>query len=786
MAGYLRSSIRRLAAGRWLYVVSVLLLGIAGGFQSGVGAALQTVVLRPLPFPAPDRLVVISERRDTADLPTTFGNYRDWREQSTSFASLGAFAERPPLVADTREPQSLRAVLADGGFFETLGLVPVHGRFFAPHEQGHEPVAVLSHATWRQQFGGVSDLDGLRVSLDGIAHAIIGVSPPSVQYVVPADIYVPLAPPTNNRGQRVLRVIGRLGDQRSTEAATDEMSRVVAALETRDRDNAGFRSARVVPLRDRVLGNVRGPLLSLGLLAVFLTIGVTASVFGMQLVQADKRQHDMAIRAALGGSPFHLAKAVVVDGLVLGALAFLVAGFVAAGLRAVTLALTDDVWVLQQFELTLPALILALVACVAIGVLVTAGSVLPLPHRQLEALLRRASTASGASPRANRLRAAVIVTQTGLATALIIAATTLAFDVWQTSRIDPGFDSDGLWLVTLKAQGGAGVSTDQQGREFVRIAERLRALPGVTAAGGANRFPLVGLPMVLPITVQGLETGRIERAQLRLITPGYAEALRVPLRTGRLLSDRDDRSAPRVAVVNRSFQERYWPGQNAVGRAVRIASSPWFTIVGVTDDVRSTNIRERPQPEINLPALQVSSSGEMSIALRTSGVVPSSGDVRAAVREISSTISVAPPARVATLLALPEKPRRFAALLVTTLAGICALLSIAGTYALSVQTVSERRSEMAVRLACGADERSLAYTMSRFIVLLHALGVAAGAVLMFAGAPWVRGGIGIRDPIAVSILVGTAVPLLLAGSVATYLPMRRMVHGPLGQLLRHP
>lgn len=779
------SAVDRLVARPWQHGIAVVLLGTAVGFQAGVMGAVSTVLFRPLPFRGFERIAVISEHRDGANLPTTWRNYQDWQERSNSFARLGAFAERPALLMDSREPAAMRTAFVDSAFFDVLGVNAAEGRFFSPEEeQGHAAVAIISHAVWRQHFGAAVDIERLTVNLDGEPHLIVGVAPREVKFLLDADVFIPMPRVATGRGQRVVHVVGRLREGMAVDAAGRELSAIVAGLQEVDRDNAGYKEASVIPLRDALVADVQVTIMTLGVVALLLTVAVTSSLFSMQLLRFDWRQRDMVTRAALGATKWHLVGELAMESVATAVPAFLISACVAVGLRASALRLTTDPWLSQQYELGPSTYGFALLLSLVISLLIGVGSALPLPTYCLQPSLRRAAAGAGTSRLAKRLQAAVVSCQTALATVFTIAAMSVVLNIWNVARIDAGFDSAHLWLLDLKTNGGPHVAVANQGQQILQIVEALRSLPGVSSAGATNRFPLIGLPMVVPVSMRGIDTGRTERVQLRLITPGYLETLRVPLLRGRLLSVGDDESQPRVAIANEAFITKYWQNLDMTAKEVRIAFGPWFTLIGAVGDVRSTSIKEPPQPELYVSILQVSSSGEMSVALRCHDAPPTSADVRAVIRRLSSTISVGPLSPVETLLAAPERPRRFGAMLIALLAALCFTLSIVGVYSLSVEAVSRRRRELAVRLVCGATERQLTGEAVRQITALHVVGVVVGVGAVISGQKWLASVVALDYSVPPSVVAGVIALLVFAGGFATYAPARRVVYGSLAEALR--
>jgi putative ABC transport system permease protein len=795
----------------WLPLVSIALLGTAIGVHTAIFAAVDIVLLRPLPFPDPERLIAIGERKLTADVDdlSTPGNYRDLLASGLAsgpapgpaselasgppLIALGAYASADPALFSGDTPQSFETMRVTSSLFRVLGTGPARGRLFTPEEEASgADVAILTDSAWTRTFGRSEQIVGSRIDLDGIAHTVIGIAPPEAGRLLRADVLRPFAFARlqGGRGERVVHLVGRLANDvtgLTMGAARDALSQRVASLETIARQNEGFRAASVVPLQDRLVAGVRAPIVALEILALFIIIVVAANLVGLQFARLEWRAREMAIRTALGASGRRLVGEALVESFAIATAALALGLLVGHWMLAIGKATLIAPGLLQPLHLDARAIASAAIVAVGVGLGSGLCSVLMLLTRDVSQLLQRASTAVGPGRLTQRAQALVVITQTALALVFIVVAFTLIADVARQLRIDPGFRTEALWTVDIKTVGGPRVQRGVQPRQYAELLDAVRTLPGVEAAGAINSFPLLGLPGSLSFRVRDVPVPGSDRVQFRLVMPGYFDALGLPIRQGRDFAVSDDRSqgtAALVAIVNRAFADRYWPGVDPVGRDVAVLTSPWIHVIGVVDNIRSIDLNQPPVPELYVSPLQVSSSGEMTLALRThAGVTLTASAVRTAMQRVAPGVAVARLGAVDTRLAEQRTPQRFGAAFLTLLALLAMGLAAAGTYSLVAYAVSSRRREMAIRRVLGAGEGQIRWRMASqaalFIVVGTACGVGAVVTLARVYKSLLPGGYAI-DP----LIVAEATAVLIALSVlASYLPVRRAIERPLREVL---
>ncbi len=562
------------------------------------------------------------------------------------------------------------------------------------------------------------------------------------------------------------------------------MSRRVASLEKISRANEGFTLAAVAPLSEQHVAAVRGPILALELLSLFMLIVVTGNLVGLHVARLEWRARDMAIRAALGASRRRLVAEALAESVALALPAFVVGLLVASWMLATGRGMAMHAMAAEGLTREWPAVGVAAIVALAIAFVSGLITLFMLLASDMAQMLTRATAAVGPGRITQRTQAVIVITQTALALLFVVVALTLVGEVARMMRIDPGFRTDHLWSIDIKARGGAQLDGAIQAREFAQIVDALRTVPGVASAGGINSFPLVGPPLSISLRVKDLPLPGSERVQHRLVTPEYFETMGIASREGRLLSTSDRKGSPLVAVVNQAFADRYFPGASPLGHEVGIATSPWIQVVGVVANVRSIEIAEPPRPELYLSTLQVSSSGEMTFVIRTRGDAQvSASAVHHAIRVVAPSLAVMRMAETASLIDNLHKPARFGAAFLTALALLAVGLAAAGTYGLVAFAVATRNREIAIRRVLGAGELRIRWIIVSRAIALIACGAAVGTASIVGLTRVYRSVLlpgHVIDPASVAI---AAIVLSALGVTASYLPVRRAMRKPLRDVL---
>jgi predicted permease len=797
----LREAWRRLRRPRGTAGITVLVLALGVAAAVSVASVVKEVLLRPLPYPEPERLVRLYESNPDLGRPLDGPSpvdYLDWVAEARSFSHLAAAYTRPATLRGDGVPEAVQVSYVSPAFFELLGAPGSQGRLFdagragaaidgASRFQSGDRLAILSRELWQRRYGADPRVIGRTIDVDRVPWVVAGVAPAHLDLpVVSTDLWLAWdiagsyahmlnAQRSSGAGRdwRFLQVFGRLTRGVAVSEAGAEVTAIAAEIAERfPTTNAGW-TALVVPLRESLVGSLRTPLLVM-LAAVACVLGVAlANAAGLQLASASERSRDLALRSALGAAPSRLVRQLLAESLLLGA------GGAALGLLVAALALRLLVALRPEgiprlHEIGLDAgLATSALGAATLGAMLAAW----LPIRRAaaaapSALRDGARGSAGAGGGRVRLRRALVSAQAGVSLALLAGALLLTRTFVQLASVSPGFDTTSLLVARMRVEADAAPF-------YARLLERLRALPGVAGAGATTALPLseIGTDFDRPYWLDGEERleGRARLGDIRMVTPEYFDALGLPLVRGRDFDVRDVRGAPRVVAVSQALARSEWPAGDPVGRRIAIdymGGAYLYEVVGVVGDTRFHDLRESPRPEIYIPHAQ-NPYLEMNVAVRAGGepgLLASA--LRRAVADLDPDLAVHSTVTMEELMSRRTARERLSAALLSALAGLAAALAAASVYALQAYLVGRRRSELAVRVALGARGMDLAA-----LVLWDALRAALPGALAGLGLAWALGraaqGLLFRvephDPLA----LGGAAVLVAALALAAALPAAR-------------
>lgn len=766
-------------------VVSTLALGI--GVNTAIFSVVDGILFRPLPFPEPDELVVlwsdVTDRGGPDDEWFSYANFRDLRNQAASLEAAAAWGGWAPDWTDTDEPrQLLGASVTEGMLDRVLEVDPLLGRPFAAedHVPGAPGRIILSHGFWQRTFGGDPSVLGSTMTLMDAPYEIVGVMPGDFRppFIPDADLWTPSAPPDDveqSRGGFWLRVVARLAEGATIERAATELAELGARLEAAYPESNTDMSFRAVPLRDDLVEDTRaGLLVLLGAVALVLLIACV-NVANLLLARASGRTQELAVRAALGAGRGRIFRQVLTESLVLAALGGAV-GTALAFLGTDLLMSLAPEGTPRIADVAVDGRVLAFTAASTIVAGLLFGLVPALRSRRTDPHVDlRESSRSGTSLSGGRLRSGLVVAQVALAMVLLVGAGLLVRSFQNLRMADLGFDASGV--ITMRVNLPASRYPDAEPiRGFVQsFDERLGAIPGVEAAGLTSSIPLSGFNSDVTIEIEGrppAQPGQEDAMWYHLVTPGYAEAMRMELVRGRWFTPDDRFGEPLVVVINETAAASLFPGQNPIGQRLRFTED-WREIVGIARDVRHFGIREGASDAMYVPAYQ-------SVGRTFFPVARSAGDADllvAAVREVLGELD--PRAALANIEPMTSivrsavAPERFVAFLLSLFAGVSLLLAIVGLYGVVSYEVGTRVRELGLRMALGAE----AGLISRMVIgrslgpvmVGLAIGVAA-ALLMGAWVESLLFGVGRADPLT---MAGVALILAASATLAAALPAMR-------------
>jgi putative ABC transport system permease protein len=757
---------------------ALMALSLGIGATTSIFSLMDAVVLRPLPYPHPDRLMSVNATENGQAMNTAWPMFHDWQQQSHVFERLAAYRSGSANLTGSGEPMRLNATHVSPELFSVLGSAPLIGSLDSTPE-----TVVLSFGFWMRRFGG--DRLALRrtLILDGRPFTPSGVLPKNFRFprwsmMEEPDLYLPLEPNPNRR-THYLRVIGRLKPGITVAQAKAEMDVIAAAIERASPELNRGEGASVIPLHELLVFGASETLAAFGIAVVFVLLISCANVSSLLLSQAVRRRREIAIRSALGASRLLLMKQFLVESLALsicgGALGVLLAVWGMPLLMRAAPVHTVFSTRLDMGGLGLNWTVLAFTAALSLVAAVLSGM---LPAWRASRPDESARYLGSRSAPGERIRGVLITAEVALSLMLLAGAGMLLKSFVRLVSVDPGFNTRGLLTIDIELPGNkyAGVQSRAQ---FVRsVLDRLADAPGVTAAAAVNAMPLTKESAWSSVNLPG-STQELGEVGFRAVTPGYFEAMGIPLTRGRLLA----RGDTAVGVINQSMARRYWPHEDPIGkvletpRTVRIQTpGGWdtrfvpeqFRIVGIVGDVRHLSLSSDAKPEMYLLFSQMATS-EFTFLLR--GSVDPTTLARAALQEIRAVDRDQPPAAVRTmdlLISQDVAHGRFILLLLIVFAAVAVALAAAGIFAVISHSVSQRTREIGIRMALGADVSSVIRTMVRQTLLWVAAGLTLGAAGALAAGRLLNSylyAVRPRDPAALAMAVAAMALLALLAAI---------------------
>ncbi len=783
----LRYAVRMLlrSPGFSFVVVATLALGI--GANTAIFSLVEAMLLRPLPFAHPERLVMVWERnykRDGSERNVVGpANFIRWSERSGSFESLAGFAPYNTNLTGSGTAERLTAGAVTANLFSTLGVNAAIGRVFLPEESrpGAPDVALLSDGLWRRRFGANPAIVGQTITLNSEVRTVVGVLPPSLQLPADAQVWVPLTINEQFRGWsgRWLQVVARLKDGVSLEQARSEMEAIAKRLEQESPDADAGWGVTVAPLHRDLVTDVRPALLVLmGAVALVLLIAC-ANVANLLLARGAVRERELAIRASLGASATRLARQLVTESVVLaligGSVGLLFASWVLDGLLAIA---PDAMPSLGPVGLDMSTLSFTAGLSVLSALVFGLVPALHISRPALRQSLAEGARTAGVSPSRQLLRDGVAVAQVALALVLLVGAGLLVKSFWRLTHVDPGFQEDVLSF-QLSLPGAKYKDPASQTRFYTQAIERIQALPNVTMAGAMSWRPL-GMGSATSFSLPDRATprpGDEPVADVRMVTTDLFKTLGISVQRGRVFTDRDTAESPQVVVVSKALADEYWPGQNPVGKRIMMDWESMLNaeVVGVVSDVRLRSIDAPARATLYWPISQVPNNF-MTVMVRSTGdwrqVVPS---IRRELASLDPEIPMAEIMPLSEVVSDSLKQQRFLLVLIVAFGTAALSLAFLGLYGVMSYLVSQRTREFGVRLALGATARDILSLVIRRGALLTSLGLAIG----LAGALSLAGLLAslLFEVSATDVSAFATVLSLLAvfALVASYLPARRAV-----------
>jgi putative ABC transport system permease protein len=778
--------------------VAVLSLALGIGAISTIFSFVNGIMLRPLPYQEPERLVILDEtalKRGSPSMSVSYPNFLDWREQNQSFEDIacyttGGFAigSGGPAAAGggtrSAEPEQLRGAFVTQGLFEILGVAPILGRTFTADEDrpDHDHVVILSYGLWQRRFAADPKILGQTILLNNRAREVIGIMPAGFQFPEVAEAWGPLAltPKLYTRTDHGLDAIARLKPGVTLEQAQAEMIAIASNIEQQNPITNEGLSVNVIDLRSSLVGDYKQALMILLGVVGFVLLIACVNVANLLLARATARQKEIAIRAALGANRRRIFRQLLTESLLLGLISGVI-GLVLAwwGMDLLLAAIPIDIPFWMKFDLDGRVLGFTSACSLLTGFVFGTAPALEASNPDLNETLKEGGRGSAGGGR-HRLRSLLVVSEIALSLVLLVGAGLMMRSFISLQSVDAGIKPEGVLTMNVALRGANYREPEKRIAFFSQLIERVKAIPGVQSAGTISGLPLGGSNWGRSLTVEGrpvLSVGEAPSINHCVISPDYFSAMGIGILKGRVFDDRDSREAPKVTIIDERLAREYWPNEDPIGKRIRFGppedNEPWHTILGVVGDVRHERLDAQTRKSVYLPYVQVPIGGS-SIAVRTEGrpenVIAA---VRAQVRELDPDLPVTRIMPMTEVVARSVWQPRLYTVLFGVFAAVALILATVGIYGVMSYAVTQRTREIGLRMALGAQRTDVLKLVVGQGILLAAVGVGVGLVAAIALTRLMSTllfGVTATDPITFA-----AVSMLLSGVAlgACFIPARR-------------
>ena len=773
---------------------AVLTMALGIGANAAIFSAVNAVILRPLPFPHPERLVMLWEENKEKGWYKNVvapANLLDWREQVGAFQDVAGYADDASTVTLSGEgaPRLLRVTSVTGNFFSVLGTRAALGRTFVDEEtwRAGAPVAVVSDRVWRDHFGSDPGLVGRTIRIEGTAMQVVGVLPPRFSFPAEdVDLWLPVRWAPEDRAEtwfrraHWMRAVARLKPGVSPAQANAQLQHVVGRLKRQYPETNRYMGAGLTSLHEFLVGDTRLPLLVLLSGAGLLLLIACANVGNLLMVRATGRHREVALRLALGASRPRLARQALTESLVLS----LLGGAAGLGLgwwgtRALGALQPEGMLRVRDVGMDWSVLAYVLAITTASGLLFGIAPALWSGGRNAAAALRVGGRSGTEGRRTRRWSDALIVGEVALAFLLTAGAGLLVRSYQELRRVDPGFDPDGVLAVSLVLPDTRYDSAAKVRAFYQTLRERAAALPGVSDAALVSKLPLTGTAWTSDFTAAGRRPGEYgSEVAHRVVSPEYFRVMRVPVLRGRPLTAEDRAGAPQAVVINDALARSFFRGQDPIGQRLTFdkvpdSTSEWWTVVGVVGSEHQSGLASPPQIEALFPFAQQRWDA-MSLLLRTRGdPVALAPAVRQAVAELDPSLAIHATRAMRAVLADSLARDRFLMMLLLAFAGVGLVLAVVGVYGVLAQLTRSRSREMGIRIALGAPTARVRWQVVRHGLALILAGLGVGGVSAVLATRAMRGLLFQVAPADPATFATVAAVLAATGLVASWLPAAR-------------
>jgi predicted permease len=803
-----RYAIRVLLKSRGTTLIAVVALALGIGANTAIFSIVNAVLFRPLPYHQPDRLMTVLTPGSS---PVAPADYLDTRAQAQSFERMGAAEFWGGSLTGRESPEQILGLHLSEDMFALLGVAPLRGRTFDKSDftPGKEHVLVISHALWQRSFGGLNDAIGQQVLLDGTGYTVIGVMPPDF-YFAPfwatrAEMWAPLdlSARLHARNGQSLRVFGRLKPGATPKSAQAEVDQICHNLAVAyPEDDTGFRMV-VESLTEQAVGRVRLALqVLLGAVGMVLLIAC-ANVANLALVRATARQKEISVRRALGAPRWRIARQFLVESVVLALTGGAAGLFLAEwGTQVLKATLTSHLTRSNTIAIDTQVLLFTLGLALITGLLFGIAPAFSAARGDVNDGLKEGGRGSTSGGSGGRVRRTLVASEIAVALVLLIGAGLLMRSFVKLRAINPGFDAHNVLTMTISLTGRPEYTGANREALYRSILAQVEAVPGVREASMTNHLPIAGDLWTRTRTVEGRPLparGQELGAVYRVSRPNYFSTMGVRFAAGRDFTDRDNGSAPQVAIVNETLARREFKnGADAVGKRITVGdpqkNPEWRTIVGVVKDLKQGGWSEVPRDELYIPFTQetnffASTAGHyssMTLVVRTNLDAASlARPVKNAIWSLDRNLPLSHTETLETAIGDATWQSRFSVLLIGIFSGLALVLAMIGIYGVIAYEVAERTHEIGIRMALGAGRGGIAAMIARQSLPVAILGIACGLGAAAALARLMRGMLYEIDPADPATFAGVAVLVLLVATLAALVPARRATRVDPMIALRH-
>ena len=791
----IRYAARKLSRTPGFTIIAAFTLALAIGATTAIFSVIDGVLLKPLPFREPERVVRITNLRDGNRMVSSVPDFVDFRTQTKSFSSMAAIDNQPMNLTGGSEPERVASARVSASFWSLLGVTPAVGRGFAPNEDAQSAgrVVVVSDGLWTRRFGADRRLVGKTISLDGNAYTVVGVAPPRFNYPDNPDVWVPLVFSASdldqeNRGGHWIGVIGRLAPNVSAAQATAEMVALTRRLEKQFPESNTNLSAAVMPLQEYMVGDVRPALyVMLGAVAFVLLIAC-ANVANLLLVRAAARESEMAVRTALGAGAWRIVRQLVTESVLLAIIGGVLGTLLALwGVDLLVAMAPRGLPRINEVAVNPTVLLFTAAVTALTGVLFGLFPALQAARANVSGMLKEGMRGSSSGVASRRARNGLVMTEMALAVVLLVGAGLLIRSFSKLIAVDPGFRAERVITFNIAAPETKYGQYAQLRGLVADLTERMKRVPGVQGAAVVSGLPLSNAMMRTWVHIDGTPPDRpAERkiTDVAMATPGYFAAMGIPLVSGRDFTDRDGSGAPVVSIINQEFAKRFFPNENPIGKRISLG---WDAdtgsaggnmtlggeIIGVVANVKRRGLSEEIIPETYASFMQPTFSSFSVVVRSTADPATAMAAIRAQMRELDPDLPLSELRQLKELVSQSVSRPRFYTMVLGVFAAIALVLAAVGIYGVISYAVSLRTRELGIRIALGATGRQVSGLVLQQGVTLALAGVVIGGV----GAYWLTRliakllfGVGATDPLT---FFGVAGLLTAIAALASYIPARR-------------